>query len=217
MDNDKIQSVCGNAVYYIIGPAMKSKSKALEIDPYALNLLAEMAKLPGTLKTWRTQVSDAFTDSRFFNTTFGSSYQFRRVVFSLMSSDRERFSELIGKITAAPSANIFTNRELEMMSRALNLRRLSFVIYSGEKDHFLPQLPAIQEKVVDILRTNVAELVHAEVYLCMRVLLCRFSGQHLASFWPVMITEMVSRRHSCFSSPSNSKRLTLVPLFFFSL
>lgn len=50
-----------------------------------------------------------------------------------------------------------------MLSRALNLRRLSYVIYSGKKNHFLPQLPSIQEKLVDILRTNVAELVHSEV------------------------------------------------------
>lgn len=30
-----------------------------------------------------------------------------------------------------------------------------------------------------------------QVYLCMRVLLCRMGGQHLAGFWPVILTELV--------------------------
>ena len=67
-------------------------------------------------------------------------------------------------MTATPSANIFTNRETEMLLRSLNLRRLSYVLFTGEKNHFLAQLPVIQEKLVDILRTNVvAPIVHSEV------------------------------------------------------
>lgn len=68
------------------------------------------------------------------------------------------------RIGAAPSANIFTNREAEMVSRSMNLRRLSFILYSSEKDHYLTQLPGIQEKLVDILRTTiVSPMVHSEV------------------------------------------------------
>lgn len=79
-----------------------------------------------------------------------------------------------------------------MLLRSLNLRRLSYVLFTGEKNHFLAQLPVIQEKLVDILRTNVvAPIVHSEVYLCMRVLLCRLSPHNLSSFWPVILTELV--------------------------
>ena len=53
------------------------------------------------------------------------------------------------------------------------------------------QLPLIQEKVVDILRSQPTDLVHAEVYLCMRVLLCRFASQHLSGFWPIILTEVL--------------------------
>jgi len=109
-----------------------------------------------------------------------------------MDVDRTNFTELIGRMTATPSANIFTNRETEMLLRSLNLRRLSYVLFTGEKNHFLAQLPIIQEKLVDILRTNVvAPIVHSEVYLCMRVLLCRLSPRNLSSFWPVILTELV--------------------------
>ena len=68
------------------------------------------------------------------------------------------------RITAGPSSNIFTNREQEMISRSLNLRRLTFVLLAAERNHYLAQLPSIQEKLVDILRTDVVSpRVHSEV------------------------------------------------------
>jgi hypothetical protein len=70
---------------------------------------------------------------------------------------------LLAKISTASSANIFTNRELESLSRALSLRRLTYALYTGEKDRFLTQLPLIQEKLVDLLRSSVGDLVHGEV------------------------------------------------------
>ena len=78
-----------------------------------------------------------------------------------------------------------------MQMRAQNLRRLSFVIFASEKNHFLTQLPAVQEKMVDILRSGTAPIVESEVYLCIRVLLCRLSAHNLSSFWPVLLAEMV--------------------------
>jgi hypothetical protein len=99
----------------------------------------------------------------------------------------------LAKVSTAPSANIFTSREYEMLSRSLNLRRLSFVLFNGEKNHFLTQLPTIQEKLVDILRNVSTPIVQSEVYLCIRVLLCRLSPHNLTSFWPVVLTELVSR------------------------
>lgn len=97
-----------------------------------------------------------------------------------------------GKIAAAPSANIFTNREYEMLARSLNIRRLSYVLLTGDKNHFLTQLPSIQEKLVDTLRNITAPVVQSEIYLCIRVLLCRLSPHNLTSFWPVLLTELVS-------------------------
>lgn len=79
-----------------------------------------------------------------------------------------------------------------MLLRSLNLRRLSYVILSGEKNQFLTQLPTIQEKLVDTLRNVTAPIVQSEVYLCVRVLLCRLSPHNLSSFWPVILTELVS-------------------------
>jgi hypothetical protein len=101
------------------------------------------------------------------------------------------FDIIIDKVTTAPSANIFSSREYEMLLQSLNLRRLSYVLLTGEKNQFLVQLPTVQEKLVDTLRNVTSPVVQSEVYLCVRVLLCRLSAHNLTSFWPVILTEMV--------------------------
>lgn len=110
----------------------------------------------------------------------------------MMDSDKDRFIELLSRIQAGPSSNIFINRESEMISRSLNLRRLSFVLLAADNNHYLTQLPSIQEKLVDILRNDVVSpQVHSEVYLCLRVLMTRISAQHMSNFWPVILAELL--------------------------
>lgn len=51
-----------------------------------------------------------------------------------------------------------------MLLRSLNLRRLSFALFAGERNQYLGQLPAIQEKLVDLLRSStLAPVVLSEV------------------------------------------------------
>jgi hypothetical protein len=98
---------------------------------------------------------------------------------------------VVGKVTSAPSTNIFTNRETENQLRSMNMRRMSYILLCGEKNQFLTSLPTIQEKLVDVLKNTSAPVVQAEVYLCVRVLMCRLSQHNLDSFWPVILSEMV--------------------------
>lgn len=91
-----------------------------------------------------------------------------------------------------------------MLLQSLNLRRLSYVLLTGEKNHFLTQLPSVQEKLVEIFRNVTSPVVQSEVYLCIRVLMCRLSPHNLTSFWPVVLTELVGSFQTC-----PSPRLTL--------
>ncbi|KAM0754971.1 hypothetical protein T439DRAFT_284317 [Meredithblackwellia eburnea MCA 4105] len=212
IDGDKTVTVCTNMVYYIVTPAFKTRSKAFDIDPSVFDLLTEMAKNPATLKAWKTQVSDVFSDNRFFNATPACHEKWKPLVQALMASDKERLVELTGTISTVSSANIFTNRELESLSRALSLRRLTYTIFTGDKNRFLTQLPIIQEKLVDLLRSSVGDMVHAEVYLCLRVLFCRMGTHHLAGLWPVILTELLRLFESLVDQkvPDGSDLLQLV-------
>jgi len=190
VDNDKITNTCNNIVYYIITPAVKAKAKPLDVDPMLIDILREMTKIPAALKVWRSSVADMLYDSRLFTSSHVLAKKWRPIVKILFDTDKTAFSELMGKIVATPSSNIFTNRDQEMLLRAMNLRRLAFVLFAGEKNHYLTQLPTVQEKLVDVLRNVTSPLVQSEVFLCIRVLLCRLSPHNLTSFWPVVLTEL---------------------------
>ncbi|KAI0964349.1 hypothetical protein AcW1_001188 [Taiwanofungus camphoratus] len=190
MEGDKILSVCNNIVYNIVSPSLKGKSRPLDVEDSVLSIIREMTRIGAAVKAWRGPISEALNDNRCFNSTPDAGGKWRPMVKSLFDTDKTSLTELLGKITTSPSANIFTNREYEMLLRSLNLRRLSFVLLSSEKNHFLTQLPTIQEKLVDTLRNVSAPVVQSEVYLCVRVLLCRLSPHNLSSFWPVILTEL---------------------------
>jgi hypothetical protein len=89
-----------------------------------------------------------------------------------------------------------------MLLRSLSLRRLSYAIFASEKNHFLTQLPTIQERLVDVFRNVPSPVVQSEVFLCIRVLLCRLSANNLTSLWPVVLTEMVFLGQCVFLSRS---------------
>ncbi|EPT03457.1 hypothetical protein FOMPIDRAFT_1058702 [Fomitopsis schrenkii] len=190
VDNDKVLAACSSIAYNIINPSLKGKTRPLDIDDQVLTILQEMTRIGAAYKAWRGAVTDVLNDNRCFNSSPEAGGKWRVMVKALFDADKAALSDLLAKITTAPSANIFTNREYEMLLRSLNLRRLSYVLLSGEKNHYLTQLPSIQEKLVDTLRNVSAPVVQCEVYLCVRVLLCRLSPHNLSSFWPVILTEL---------------------------
>ncbi|KDN44268.1 hypothetical protein K437DRAFT_257137 [Tilletiaria anomala UBC 951] len=191
LDADRLQAVYTNAMYYVVGPALKTKSRNFDVDVATLELLRQLCSMPHSVKTWRSQVYEAFHDARFFRVSSVAVDRWKPIILHLYTLDKERLSEAISRIGAAQSANIFTNREAEARLRASNIRRLSFILFTANVDFWLPHFPAIQERIVDILKASVSEVVEAEIWLCLRVVLCRFSPQHLSSMWPVIISEMM--------------------------
>ncbi|KAI0375501.1 hypothetical protein BV20DRAFT_986250 [Pilatotrama ljubarskyi] len=190
VDSDKILAACNQIVYNIVGPALKGKARPLDLEDDILALIREMTKINVAVKAWRSPVAESLNDNRCFNSTAEAGEKWSPIIKALFDTDKTALPELLGRITTVASANIFTNREYEMLLRSLNLRRLSYVIFSAEKNHFLAQLPSIQEKLVDTLRNVSAPIVQSEVFLCVRVLLCRLSPHNLSSFWPVILTEL---------------------------
>ena len=191
VDTDKSVALCTSLVYYVLTPGFRARQRTMDIDPLVLELLAAVCRVPGTIKTWRTLVVDTFTDAKFFSLPPAAGRQWSPMVATLYVAERDRLVDVVGRIATTPTNNLFTSRETDLLARTVSIRRLAYTIYAGERNTFLAQLPLIQEKVVDVLRSNAPELVQAEIYLCMRVLLCRFASQHLAGFWPIILTELL--------------------------
>lgn len=65
-----------------------------------------------------------------------------------------------------------------MAGKCGNLRRLSLILLAAERNHYLGLLPAIQERLVEMLRSgNVSARVHSEVRL--RDIICNIGGHRL--------------------------------------
>lgn len=190
MENDRVLAVCTNILYYIVSPALKTKSRPLDFDPTISTILREMTRISVAVKAWRGIISDIVNDSRFFVSSIETGTDFRSIIEAWVDADKGIFADFLGKVTSAPSTNIFTNRETENQLRSMNLRRTSYILLCGEKNQFLTSLPTIQEKLVETLKNSSAPAVQAEVYLCVRVLLCRLTPHNLDSFWPVISSEM---------------------------
>lgn len=154
-----------------------------------LDLLREISRIPFAYRTWRKEVWDFFLEPRFFDMTPSNVKRWRAITQTIMTSERERIDDLLGRIVVTPSG-LFTSREQETVNRSTMLRRLAFVVLCGEKDQFLPQLPVIQEKMVEQFKQGY-NVAHAEVYLFLRVLITRISTSKLSSFWPVVLNELV--------------------------
>ena len=59
-------------------------------------LLEEMSKLSIALKAWRSPVSDALNDGRFFNSSSTAGRKWRLIVRALCTTDKSAFTEILG-------------------------------------------------------------------------------------------------------------------------
>ncbi|KAG0295715.1 hypothetical protein BGZ98_001266 [Dissophora globulifera] len=186
-DQERVTTAITNLMYYVIAPSLKSR---VGINDSSVDLLCEISKIPFAYRTWRKEVWELFMDNRFFSMAPPVARKWRVLIQTAMTSEKDRLVELLGRIsTSSATPALFTGRD-QALNRALMLRRLSFVIWCGSVDQYLPQLPNVQEKLVELLKVN-SEQVQPEIYLCLRVLLCRISSQHLNNFWPVLLTELI--------------------------
>uniref|UniRef100_T1J3V3 Uncharacterized protein n=1 Tax=Strigamia maritima TaxID=126957 RepID=T1J3V3_STRMM len=184
-----------NNVMYNVTPYLKNHSQH-NIPSFRAcsQLLANLSSYQYTRKAWRRDALDLLLDASFFQMTETCLKFWQTTVDNLMTHDKVTFRDLLYRIPVTPSGslNLFSSREQEYEQRAQLLKRLSFVIFSGEVDQYQNFMPDIQERLSESLRLPQVPLVQSQVFLCFRVLLVRMSPQHITSLWPTIITEMVT-------------------------
>jgi hypothetical protein len=91
------------------------------------------------------------------------------------------------------------------------LRRISFVIYSCERDTFAKEFEEIKSKVKDLLGSdNKNSKLKDEIFLMMRVLFLRFSHdgvmKMIRDLWPIIFMELIQN----IEDPKRYKEIDLV-------
>ncbi|KAJ2621596.1 hypothetical protein GGI26_003929 [Coemansia sp. RSA 1358] len=212
-DYERQVTIASNLMHYAVTPAFKShmtggysgpaqamtsKSQHFALVLQCIGALSQQASL---MKVWKREVWEFFCDSKFFPSSALPEHvtmsptlapYWRQLIRTLLTSEKEKFIEILGKISSSSSGPaLFANREHEALIRAIAIRRLSFIIWAGNTNQYLSSLPQIQERLVDILKNSPHPAVQIEVFICLRVLLCRMANQHMSNFWPMLLTELI--------------------------
>ena len=129
--------------------------------------------------------------SNFFTTTPIILRNFRRLISLSVDYYPEMLNDLIKNIN-----NGFLFLKGSDEDKMKTLRRVSFVIYSCEKDTFQKDFDIIKAKAKDFLSGySDNSKLEGEIFLMMRILFLRFSHEGvmkmIKDLWPIIFTELI--------------------------
>ena len=201
VESDRVLTAANTISTNVIGPTFKSKAFPENVSKSTLVLLHQLTRLPNTQKSWKKDLTDAFNDSRFFgNAVALVNSHWLTLLKQWTLSDKERMPEIISRLVAPTTAGIVfgvgaTSARLEADRKTqLNLRRVSTLILAAMTDNFVADLPAMLEKIVDLLSATTSSspssTTRADIYLLIRALALKTSGVHLTTLWPIINAEL---------------------------
>ncbi|KAI9642255.1 hypothetical protein NHQ30_009057 [Ciborinia camelliae] len=201
VENDRILNAANTISSSVIGPTFKSRSFPDNVSKSTLELLYQLSRLPNTQKSWRKDLGDAFNDSRFFANNVGLiESDWLPLLRQWTLSDKERMPELLSRLVAPSTAGIVfgvgaTSARFEADRKSqLNLRRMATLVLATMDDNFVTDLPAMQEKIVELLSatptSSPSSTTRADIYLLLRALVLKTSAIHLATLWPIINAEL---------------------------
>ncbi|KAI1323237.1 putative regulator of reproduction dopa [Xylariaceae sp. FL0255] len=214
VESDRVLNAAQAISANLIGPSIRSKAFPESISKTSLTLIQELTRLPNNQKTWKKDVSDAFNEPRFFNTSAALMQSNWLPLLKLWTvTDKDRITEILSRISSPTTAGIVfgvgaTSARLEADRKTqLNLRRIATLILACGADTFVTDLPAIVEQLVELIAATAtsspSSTTRADIYMVIRALVLRTSTVHLAALWPIVNSEL----HAAISSvaaPGNS-------------
>ena len=133
---------------------------------------------------------------KLFEGTPGELHEWKNIIQLFSNNYNEILHDLIKDLN---DKNIFVKKKDEDKCRIL--RRVSFVIYSCEKDYFSKNFALIKSKAKDLLSDfNTNSSLEKEIFLLLRMLFLRFSHdavmQMIRDLWPIIFTELIKNINS---------------------
>ena len=156
---------------------------------FLVSLMKDCPK--NTTSCGKGYIKEYLNDPNFFVTKPKMIRNWRSIISSLVKYYPEILTDLINTID---NGFLFVKGSDEEKMRTL--RRVSFIIYSCEKDTFHNQFDLIRNKAKDFLSgygNNV--LLESEIFLMMRILFLRFSHEGvmkmIKDLWPIIFMELI--------------------------
>ena len=192
-DNEsKIKNLLNDLIQNLIN-IMENKSKFSdelfkEISTKFLSNL--MRETEYTFQVGKQIILEYFLGNSFFDTTQIILREWRNILSIYSRYNPEMITELLKQMES------FLIFKKDASFKIRNLRRISFVIYSCEKDRFSNKLNNIKEAVREYI-TSYSDngQLEGEIFLMIRILFLRFSHDNIMemikSFWPIIFGELV--------------------------
>lgn len=193
-DSDRASSCINTIIANLVSPQIKPK-RIHEIPSKTLALMELIGKYHPN-KSWKSLISDSFMDNSFFNVSETRLNQWKPIISSWISCERDKIGDLVMKITPSvlsTSSNIFVwNENSEVESKRYVIRRISFLIICQPDDYFLPNLDDIFGRITYSLDTLCPVSYRTEITRLIRVLVLKFSELHLLPHWITINHELIN-------------------------
>ena len=207
--NDRVLSAIDTMSRSVIGPAVHARSFPENINIDHLRLFENIAQQNPTAKTWKKDITDAFYNPRLLTCTVDLVNDgWLPLIRKWALSDKDRFPELLSKLTAPSTAGIMFGvganaARLEADRRTqLILRRTVLFLLSCEQDTHVGNLELILNWLVELCAADASSspssATRAEVFLVLRAIVLSFTSVHLSAVWPVLNSALQSAISSCF-------------------
>ena len=156
---------------------------------FLVSLMKDMPEL--LTKCGKDTFINYLNGPKFFETTAKMLRNWRKIISISVKHYPELLSDLIKTIGGG-----FLSLGSSDEDKIKTLRRISFIIYSCEKDIFAKEFEVIKSKVKDLLTSdNKNSKLKDEIFLMMRVLFLRFSHEGvmkmIKDLWPIIFMELI--------------------------
>ena len=195
--NEKSESLDNVFAHSFLGSLMSCSSK--NVSNCGKDALMEYIKSP-----------------KLFKGTSGELHEWKNIIKLLSINYNDILPDLINDMN---DKNIFVKKTEEEKCRIL--RRVSFLIYSCEKDHFSKNFALIKSKAKELLSDfSTNNNLEREIFLLLRMLFLKFSHdavmQMIRDLWPIIFTELVKNINS-FVKQDLKSTIILEPFKFIEL
>ena len=210
IDSDRVAAACATISAQVLAPTFRSKTFPRNVTARMLELLYGLSRVPEASKSWRKDVAEAFNDTKFFSSSSGAlaEHGWLPVLRQWELMDKDRVPEILSRIPPPASAGIVfgvgasSARSEADRKTQLNLRRLALLLLAAAEDNSVVNLNAFHEKLSELLTATATSSpssnTRAEVYMLTRALVLKTSPIHLASFWPIINSELYDTISSLF-------------------
>ena len=139
----------------------------------------------------KSQLMDFIKIPNFFNRNLNELHGWKIIISKMAENYPEILTDLINDM----SDNIIFIKKKDK-NKMDTLRRISFVIYSCNKDQFIKDFGLIREKAKELLSDDIENtLLEREIFLIMRMFFLRFSHdcvmQMIRDLWPIIFIKLV--------------------------